>query len=228
VLVCPACRSENAEEAKFCSACGRALEPVHTPMRSRPADRETPDLDVPPPKPRSLVPLIVGLIVVGGLVAGWVVWSATRPDPCQGKFVSPLYPYCVEIPEGWTAATQRSPTGVFDRLTPRSDGAAVIVRAGEAVPGITTEQYADGLRTTQEAYGLSLGPPQTVEMGDGNQALGWQFTGQTDEGVIIHERNVVLVRNGIHWRVTLAGNAESFDEARPVFERLVQDWTFIE
>jgi hypothetical protein len=228
VLVCPACRSENAEEAKFCSACGRALEPVQTLMRSRPADREAPDLDVPPPKPRSLVPFIIGLVVLGGLVAVGAMVVASRPDPCQGKYVSQLYPYCVSIPEGWTASIQRSPTGVYDRLTPRSEDAAVIVRVGEAVPGITTEQYAEGLRTTQEAYGLNLGPPQAVEMGEGNPALAWQFSGQTDEGVIVQERNVVLVRNGLHWRVTLTGNAETFDEARPVFERLIQDWTFVE
>ena len=64
------------------------------------------------------------------------------------------------------AATTRTPTGALDRFEPRTDEAAIVVRAGEAVPGTTTIQYAQGIRQTQEAFGVTLGPVHTIEVGD--------------------------------------------------------------
>lgn len=84
-----------------------------------------------------------------------------------------------------------------------------MVRAGEVVPGTTTTQYGQGIRNSQEAFGVTLGPVQTIEVGDGTQAFAWQAAVQLDDGSIVQQRMVALVRDGVGWRITLGGNGET-------------------
>jgi hypothetical protein len=228
VLVCPNCRSENVEGASVCQVCGRSLTPGDAALRrverSEVAGPPEDELDVPPPRPQSRwrAVAVVSLLVL--LVAGAGIWYSGRPEVCDGKFESRLYPYCVTVPAGWTAATTRTPTGALDRFEPDAAGAAIVVRAGEAVPGTTTTQYAQGIRQSQEAFGVTLGPVQTLEVGDGTQAFAWQAVVQLDDGSILQQRMVALVRDGVGWRITLGGDSESFDEARFAFEELLSTW----
>jgi hypothetical protein len=225
VLVCPTCRSENPEESSTCRACGRSLAPGEAPLRRADVREPTEDeLDVPAPRAPSRWPAVavLAVVILGASALG--IWYSGRPGPCDGKFVSHLYPYCVSIPAGWTAATTRTPTGALDRFEPRADDAAIVVRAGEAVPGTTTTQYAQGIRNTQEAFGVTLGPVQTIEVGDGTQAFAWQAAVQRDDGSIVQQRMVALVRNGVGWRITLGGDGESFDEARFALEEVLATW----
>jgi hypothetical protein len=229
VLVCPSCRSENDEDAPACRVCGRSLTPGEAPLRRADvAESSEEELDVPAPKPPSRWPAIAVLALMILVASAVVAWYSGRPEECDGKFVSQLYPYCVSIPAGWTAATTRTPTGALDRFEPQSDDAAIVVRAGEAVPGTTTTQYAQGIRNTQEALGVTLGPVQTIEVGDGTQAFAWQAAVQLDDGSIVQQRLVALVRNGVGWRITLGGNGESFDEARFAFEEILATWDWNE
>ena len=227
MLVCPNCRSENVEGALVCQACGRSLAPDEGRLRRLERTEAEPagdELEVPAPRRTSPWPTIAVAVVLIAAVVGAGIWYAGRPEACDGKFISRLYPYCVSVPAGWTAATTRTPTGALDRFEPEADGAAIVVRAGEAVPGTTTLQYAQGIRQTQEALGVTLGPVQTMELGDGTEAFAWQAAVQLDDGSIIQQRLVALVRNGIGWRITLGGNGESFDEARFAFEELLATW----
>ena len=226
MLVCPNCRTENVEGALVCESCGRSLAPGTAPLRPR-ERAEEPDqdeLEVPAARLSSPWPTIaVGVVLIVGIFAAGL-WYSSRPEPCDGKFVSQLYPYCVTVPQGWAAATTRTPTGALDRFQPQSEGAAIVVRAGEAVPGTTTIQYAQGIRQTQEAFGATLGPVQTLEVGEGTQAFAWQAAVQLDDGSIVQQRMVALVRNGLGWRITLGGDTESFDEARFSLEVLLSTW----
>ncbi len=225
MLVCPTCRSENPEETTTCRVCGRSLLPDEAPLgRAEVREPVEDELDVPAPKPPSRWPAVAALAVVILGASAVTIWYSGRPEPCDGKFVSRLYPYCVLVPAGWTAATTRTPTGALDRFEPESEGAAIVVRAGEAIPGTTTPQYAQGIRQTQEAHGVALGPVHAIEVGDGSQAFAWQTAMQFDDGSILQQRMVALVRNGVGWRITLGGDSESFDEARFAFEELLSTW----
>jgi hypothetical protein len=228
VLVCPNCRSENVEGALVCQVCGRSLSPGAAPLRrverSEATGRQEDELDVPAPRPTSRWRAVAAVSLVILVVAGAGIWYSGRPEVCDGKFESLLYPYCVMVPVGWTAATTRTPTGALDRFEPDTNGAAIVVRAGEAVPGTTTTQYAQGIRQTQEAFGVTLGPVQTLEVGDGTEAFAWQAVVEVDDGSILQQRMVALVRNGVGWRITLGGDSESFDEARFAFEELLSTW----
>jgi hypothetical protein len=235
VLVCPQCRGENPEEARFCSRCGRALEPLHTAVVSRPRPEEgATELDVPPPKRPSPLPGVLALVVLGLALVGGTAWwllrsepTSTAADPCQGKFRSPLNPYCVEVPPGWTGRTIRTTTGALDTFRPseESPDVGVVVQAGSVVPGVTTGIYAQDIRSTQEAVGLSLTPVRATRL-DGEIAVVWDFTARGQTGELIQQRHVVVVRGDLGWRITLTGEPEKVDEATVPFSELLSTWRF--
>lgn len=229
MLVCPHCRSENSEDARFCKVCGRELEAVGT-LRRPEAREETEDaLDIAPPKPAPAWPGIVAIVVVVLGLVGFGIWYGMRPNPCEGKSVSRLYRYCITIPQGWTGGSIRTPVGAVDRYSPLAEGAVVQVRSGQVTPGVTTTQYAQGFRTTEEAAGFSVGPTQTVPVGEGDVAVAWEISATDDDtGALLRQREVVFVRGGQGWRITLSGQAEVFDEARIAFEEILASWAWRE
>lgn len=229
MLVCPNCRNENPEEAQVCRVCGRSLEPVGMSMR-RPEGAERPDedLDVAPPNPPSGWPgiVLVVALVVGIVAAG--VWYGVQPEPCQGKFVSSLYGYCMEIPEGWTGGSVRTPVGAADRFQTGDEGAVVHVRSGEVAPGVNTAQYAQGFRSFAEAQGLSVGPTQAVAVGEEGTGLAWDASGPIAEPGLVRQREVVVVRGTEGWRITLVGTLDAFDEARLALNVMLNTWSWQE
>jgi hypothetical protein len=98
------------------------------------------------------------------------------------------------------------------------------VRSGEVAPGVDTTQYAQGFRTTQEAAGFAVGPPQSVPVGEEDVAMAWEISGNDTDLGVVRQRDVVFVRGTQGWRITLAGPAESFDEARVAFEEILASW----
>jgi hypothetical protein len=233
VLVCPHCRGENSEESRFCNRCGRELEPMQMAMVSRERSDGTTELDMPPPKKPSPVFGIVVLVGLGLAIAGGVTWFALRPEPtsvaadrCQGKFESPLNPYCVLVPEGWRGRTVRTATGALDIFQPTSqEGVGVAVRAGTVVPGVTTGLYAQEIRSTQETAGLSLTDVQGIRVG-GEIGATWDFAARDGEGSLVQVRHVVVVRGDVGWRITLEGERDSFEEALAPFRQMLATWTF--
>lgn len=228
MLVCPNCRNDNPEEAQVCRVCGRSLEPVGMALRRPEGAERAEDLDVAPPKPPGAWPgiLLLVALVVGIVAAG--VWYGVRPEPCQGKFVSSLYGYCMEIPEGWTGGSVRTPIGATDRFRTRDEGAVVHVRSGEVAPGVNTAQYAQGFRSTEEAAGLSVGPTQSVAVGEESTGLAWEASGEVPELGLVRQREVVVVRGTEGWRITLFGTLESFDEARLALNVMLNTWSWQE
>jgi hypothetical protein len=150
------------------------------------------------------------------------------PEPCQGKFVSSLYGYCMEIPEGWTGGAVRTPIGAADHFQPPDAGVVVRVRSGEVVPGVNTVQYAQGFRSTEEALGLTVGPTQTVRVGEAATGLAWDASGDVPDWGPGIQREVVLVRGTEGWRITLLGRLENIDEARLALNIMLNTWSWRE
>jgi hypothetical protein len=208
---------------------------MQTAMVSRPSPGEaTTALDVPPPRRTSPLPGIVVLVALGLALVGGTTWWLLRPepgpsvaDPCQGKFRSPLNPYCVQVPQGWTGRTVRTTTGALDTFRPseESPDVGVVVQAGSVVPGVTTGIYAQDIRSTQEAVGLSLTPVRATRL-DGEIAVVWDFTARGQTGELIQQRHVVVVRGELGWRITLTGQPEKVDEAAAPFAELLSTWRF--
>jgi hypothetical protein len=227
VLVCPNCRNENQEDARFCKVCGRALEPVHIRLQGQRApDQTAEDMDLPPAKRRGALPLILGLVVVGTVLVLGGVWYAARPNPCQGKFSSVLFGYCAEIPEGWRGGSQVEATENIDQFVPPDDDAFARVRVREIVdPATQTQQYAQQFRISQESRGLEPTQLEGVDL-DGEEALAWEVFLPTEDGDMIRAREVVIVREDGAWQISLWSTEADYAEVRPAFEELLATWAW--
>jgi hypothetical protein len=225
VLVCPACRSENAEGALVCQVCGRSLAPGDAPLRRPDSEERLADeLDVPAPAAPRRWPAIVALAAVIVAGAGAWIWYSGKPNPCQGRYSSALFPYCAVIPEGWTGRSQLEGAGNIDRFETSSDDAITVIRADPILdPNSATEQYAQQFRTNQAERGLVPSPAESVLI-DGEEAIGWDVTGTSDAGEDIRLRDVVLVRGTLAWHIRLLAEVSSYEEARLDFEDLLASW----
>jgi hypothetical protein len=227
MLVCPNCRNENSEEARFCQVCGRGLDPSAAPMRGqRERAEETAELDVPAPKSANVLPLVLALMVIVAGVVVFSVWYGSRPNPCEGKFSSALFGYCAEIPEGWRGGSQVAVPENIDEFSPNQDDAVTWVRVREIVdPATQTQQYAQQFRTSQESDGLDPSRVEVVPL-DGEQALAWEVSVPNEDGDPLRIREVVIVREDGAWRITLAATETSYPDARVGFEELLSTWTW--
>lgn len=233
MLVCPNCRSDQQEDARFCTACGRTLEPEEGALLRVPRREIHDEPDEPAPRPTSNLTAALALALVltlgGGLGAWWAFRPApAAPAPCRGKdFVSQVYPYCMEIPEGWEGGTERTVTGVLDIFSPRrtQDSVEMEVRVGPVLPGVNTATYAQEFRTSQETQGLQVSDPRGLLVG-GDQGVTWTTSGRDDSGELVNQRQVVLVRGGLSWRASLTGQADAYDEAFPIFLMMLNSVEF--
>jgi hypothetical protein len=224
VLVCPECRADNLEDARFCRYCGRSLEPVG--LAPRRADTRTPseDMEIPPPRAPSIIPVVIAVAVLGLGVAAGALWYAVRPNPCEGKFSSALFAYCAEIPQGWSGGSQLAGQENLDQFAPSGEDAVTWVRVQEVLdPAIQTEQYAQQFRTSQEANGLAPGRIEGLNL-DGEQALAWEVSVTSQEGENLVLREVVLVREDGAWRIELVSTEQMYPQARVAFENLLSSW----
>ena len=208
MLVCPQCRKENEEEAKFCSSCGRSLAPGHATY-ARPRERTDEEDAFEIPKPRTTSPwvalAILGLVVLGGMAI--TLYATSRPDPCRGKYSSVFYSYCTTIPKGWEAAPQFDPTapnGRVDVFVGGPLGPTMFVRAQTVAPNTTTEMYTQIFYSVEQD--AQIGPLEQTAVG-GQPALAWTLQALAEEGESVRQREVALVRAGIGWRITLRTEA---------------------
>jgi hypothetical protein len=224
MLVCPQCRADNLEDARFCRFCGRSLEPIGLPPRRLEARAPSEEMEIPPPRTPSAIPAVIALSVLGLAVLAGGLWYAARPNPCEGKFSSALFAYCATIPAGWSGGSQLAGQENIDQFAPSGEDAVTWVRVQEVLdPAIQTQQYAQQFRTSQEANGLAPGRIEGLEL-DGEQALAWEVTVTSQEGENLVLREVVLVREDGAWRIELVSTEQMYPRARVAFEDLLSSW----
>ena len=140
MLVCPSCRAANPEAAEVCDSCGKELRPTYLAIRS--ATRGAPvEIDLPPPRVFARWPRITALVVILAGAIGASVWFSVRPTPCDGKFASDQFDYCVTVPAGWTAAAARVGPVQVDQITRHP--ASAFVMSVELNAGVTLDAYAE-------------------------------------------------------------------------------------
>jgi hypothetical protein len=226
MLVCPVCRVENLEEARFCTNCGRTLEPHEISLRGL-ARREGEGalIDFPPPKHPSPVPGIIGLVVIGLVVVGAGAWFLLRPDPCAGKFASTQFPYCMAVPRGWEGTQQVIQDTPADAFAPRTELPVVVVTAGNTQPGMDSQAYADAQRQALEADGLFPSPIEQDEVA-GSDALAWETTTTDTDGTVLRERRITLVRDGQGWIILLVSSQQDYRQALSQFHNMLETWSW--
>jgi hypothetical protein len=228
MIVCPACRHVNEEEARVCARCGGSLEPGPVALLPQRRTSAPPAItEVPKPKPPSpwrAVAIIGGLAaVLAGAGAFWLL----RPDPCEGtNFSSPTFGYCLTVPEGWTAEPARFGDGVvLDQFAPARDAATVIVDSADLERGTTLEGWAAFVRNRDVEAGLTPGPATETTVG-GVPARQWDLTATSDAGTSYRMREVVVVRDEVGWRISLSDTADGFEVSQVAFERMLDSFRF--
>ena len=226
MLVCPECRNENPEQAKFCTRCGRSLAATESALR-RLERREGAEEGIDIPIPELPNPLfgILGIVTVTVVAIVFGAWWLLRPTPCDGKQPSDQFAYCLEVPTGWDQATEEIGGQQADTYSPPSGDAFILVVAEQVEPGTDTTAYAETHRDREEAGGLFPGPVEHLDVG-GLEAVSWEVSSTTEGGTVVHQLQVALVRGGTGWVITYAGNEESFGRDRDVFHQVLQSWSF--
>lgn len=227
MLVCPQCRGENVEEARFCNRCGRSLEPGEMALRRlERSEGQSEFLDFPPPKRPSAVPGILALSLLGLLLLGVGAWYLLRPDPCAQKFESSQFPYCLAVPRGWQAGSQpiqNVPTDVFG---PQAALPFVYVTADAAPAQADSQSYADVQRQGLREDGLFPSPLENDEVG-GSQALAWETTFTDSDGTVIRQRTITLIKDGQAWQIGLVSTQQDFEQARSQLESMLSSWSWV-
>lgn len=225
MLVCPECRNENPEAAKFCTRCGRALDAGESVIRRVERRESGQEIDIPTPKPPSRLVGILGAAAIALTVLGVGTWWLLRPNPCEGKEHSDQFPYCLQVPTGWEQATEEIGGQQADTYSPPEGDAFILVQAEEVQPGMDSSGYAETHREREEAGGLFPSPVENLDVG-GEEAVSWEVSSTTEGGTVVHQLQVALVRGGTGWVITFAGNEESFGRDRDVFHQVLQSWSF--
>lgn len=227
MLVCPECRNENPEAAKFCTRCGRALDAAESALRRLERREDAEEIDIATPKPPNPVFGIVGILAVAVTILVVGAYWLLRPDPCEGKQASPQFPYCLEVPSGWEQATQVIREGQqADTYAPLSGEVGILVVAEQVQPGTDTSAYAETQRNQEEARGLFPRPIERLDVA-GHDAVAWEITPtMTQGGTLVRELHVALVRGEIGWVISYAGNEESFPRDRDLFQQVLETWSF--
>jgi hypothetical protein len=227
VVVCPSCRTINAEEATACASCGASLEPgvaSLTPVRR--TESERPPLEIQQPKPPSKWrPFVILGLLLGGIA---VVSGAylLRPDPCEGaNFESENFGYCISVPEGWRASEARFGADVvLDQFAPPTESTTVLVEAVDLESGAALEDWAATVLQKDEGIGLTPGAASEIELG-GVPALQWEVT-STDGQQSFRMREVVAVRGDVGWRIALSDLSDGFGTSAVVFQGMLETWRF--
>lgn len=226
MLVCPECRNENPEEAKFCTRCGRSMAATDTPMRRlQPREEGEEGIDIPVPKRPSPLVGIIMMVAVAVAAVAVGAWWLLRPNPCEGKRASSQFPYCVALPSGWNPATEEIGGQRADTYSPRTGESIILVVVEQVESGTNTSEYAQSERDREESSGLFPGPVEEVDV-DGQEAMSWEVTSTTESGTVVHQLQVALVRSGTGWVITFAGNEDSYGRHRDIFNSLLRSWSF--
>lgn len=228
MLVCPNCRSDNQEDSRFCTTCGRSLSPDEAAMVARPRREEAePEMDIPAPREYSPLPGILTLAVIALAAIGVTTWFLLRPNPCEGKFTSDRFPYCVTVPSSWQAQQVQLQSGqTLDAfVAPQQDGARVYVLAEEA-GGLNTQTFTEESREQLRSDGLFPTPPEPVDV-DGVQGFSWEVTQQSEAtGTLVTENRVTLVRDGMRWVIVLLGPQPDVERSLPEFQDMLETWSW--
>jgi hypothetical protein len=189
-------------------------------------EQEEPQLDLMPARRSSAWPMVIIVLVLGLGMLGWGLSAALQPNPCQGKYSSALFSYCADIPTGWAGGLRPVGDGYEDRFTPTSspDAQATVQVDGLVDTSVTTPQFVQQFRTSQEATGFELSEADPIVL-DGEQAYAWNYTVPNEgEPGPLRVREVILVRPDGAWQIRLLADDGAYEEARFAFEEMLVSW----
>jgi hypothetical protein len=225
MIVCPNCRTSNAEHAQFCMSCGRALEPGPS-LRVRPEGGHHAPTEIRPPKPPARWPGFLALAIVLVGAAGFFAWRAFAPDPCRGKFSSSQFGYCLTVPAGWQADAARVGTANVDMFAPPASSAIVLVNAIDLPSNATLSDFGSSVRQQDQQAQLTPGQPEQTTVG-GLPAQQWDIEAAAQGGGATFKiREVVVVNGEVGWKISMNDSASAFQSHLASLSEMLRTWHF--
>jgi hypothetical protein len=148
-----------------------------------------------------------------------------RPNPCEGKFTSEHFPYCVVVPQGWQTGALTIEGNDADGFAPPTSTATVVVIAQGAPQGFDTRSYTQQQQNAYREAGLIPTEPRPVEI-DGTPGLLWELSDESQTGGLVVERRITLVHEGMAWLIAIYGDEKQVDRNLPEFEGMLTSWSW--
>jgi hypothetical protein len=168
-------------------------------------------------------PVLALSVAIAGIVAMVLVGIAvTRPVPCSDRdFLSDRFGYCATTPQGWDEGDQ---TATADRFVLGGSAATFEVTATRVDDSTDTSSYVEEIRSLDEGAGFAVGDVKHTEI-DGEPAAYFDAGGASaDDDFAVRE--VVVVRDGVAWRITFTDLREGFDEHFGALGDFLKSWQF--
>jgi len=167
--------------------------------------------------------MLVVIVVLG--TSGVVAWALLRPSPCSGRtFVSDRFGYCVDPPSGWAGTLGSNGGWPIDSFVARTSVATVEVAAVKLTTSEDLRAFANRIGELDRTSGLLVGGQKSLEVG-GEPALFFDAGAPAPEG-LLEVREVLVVRNGVAWRITLTDAANAFDHDLASLHSFLSSWRF--
>jgi hypothetical protein len=194
-------------------------------------------------------------MAIRSLLAALLAVAALTAAGCGGEDEDPVEGtgYTYSVPDGWedasdSQAAEEAPEVIgvrFDSLVngETEDGFAVNVNVlRERVPGgITASEYAQlNIATLRDPSAAGyppelaerieeldvrgLSPPREVELG-GAGAMTWDYS-TTQGGRDMRQRQMVVVRDGAGYTITLTALPSQFEDGAEALDELVESWSW--
>jgi hypothetical protein len=179
-----------------------------------------------PAKRRSLkvVAVLAGLFVVGA-AGGFGVASLLQEGPCDAAtFVSVAYGYCVMVPVGWEPShAADEPSGV-DAFRDTDAPTVIYIEAVRLPEGEALHGFAQAMRVKDSLAGFAVTDPEPGTLGEA-RSLEWDAVGPV-AGADAIVREIVAIRNGIGWRLQIAGAEEDGEQDLSEARQMLESWAF--
>jgi hypothetical protein len=195
-----------------------SLPPGGTQAAPRPDDG--------PPARSAAAPVALALVLtlvvaLGGFaLVSWARGGSSCPD---GAFESTRFGYCATPPAGWLAAAAEGP-GALDRFLVPDGAGTVTVTATALDKGQDLARFEQFVRGYVEEAGGDAGDASALEV-DGADGLAFDVTLEGPDGTV-RSREVLLARDDVAWRITLADEASAFDASARQLDAMLDTWRF--
>ncbi|HET6712400.1 MAG TPA: hypothetical protein VFI59_01640 [Actinomycetota bacterium] len=180
------------------------------------------------PQRRATVPIVIALLatVLVGVGAFAVVSWASGDTGCgPGDFESVRFGYCARTPAGWIAAAARGEDSPLDRFLLQDGAATMTVTAVSLTKGQDLARFEQFVRGYDEDAGGRTGAASALEV-DGVEAVAFDVIVEGVDGTV-RSREVLFLRDGVAWRVTLADEEVGFEASLRRLDELLDSWHFV-
>lgn len=205
--------------------------PPHDPGLPAPPGGRDDGRPPPPheqPQRRATVSVVLALMLTVFVAAGGfavVSWAQGDAACRESDFRSVRFGYCASTPAGWTATAAQGEDTPLDRFLMRAGPAVITVTAITLAKGQDLARFEQFVRGYDEGVGASAGRSMSLEV-DGADAVAFDVTLGGPDGAV-RSREVLFVRDGIAYRVTLADEQVGFEASLKRLSSLLDSWRFI-